>query len=120
MILTGRFHGRKSGSACERRNEPAHCPATEAEADLLQARDWYGQESPGLAEAFADSFETILARLETTPELYAVVLRNIRRGKLRRFPYLVYYRAFSDRIEVIGVLHGSRDPRVWQQRTKQE
>ena len=27
----------------------------ETEADLLQARDWYQQESSELAEAFADS-----------------------------------------------------------------
>ena len=88
----------------------------EAEADLLQARDWYGQEDSELAEAFLDSFDSTIARIEAMPELYAVALMNVRRGKLRRFPYLVYYRVFSDRIEVIGLLHGSRDPQVWQKR----
>ena len=88
----------------------------EAQADLLQARDWYGQEDSELAEVFLDSFDTMIARIEAMPELYAIVLRNARRGKLRRFPYLVYYRVFPDRIEVIGVLHGSRNPRVWQAR----
>jgi toxin ParE1/3/4 len=90
----------------------------EAEADLLQARNWYEQEDSELAEAFVDSFEEMIARIETMPELYAVALENIRRGKLRRFPYLVYYRVLSDRIEVIGVLHGSRNPRVWQGRAE--
>lgn len=90
----------------------------EAQVDLLQARDWYEQEGSELAEAFVDSFEAIIARLEAMPELYPVVLKNARRGKLRRFPYLVYYRVFSDRIEVIGVLHGSRNPRVWQERAE--
>lgn len=88
----------------------------EAQADLLQARDWYEQEASELAETFADSFEAMIARIEAMPELYAVVLSNVRRGKLRRFPYLVYYRVLPDRIEVIGVLHGSREPRVWQER----
>ncbi|MDQ1639630.1 MAG: toxin ParE1/3/4 [Pyrinomonadaceae bacterium] len=88
----------------------------EAQADLLQARDWYAQEDSELAEAFVGSFEAIIARIGAMPELYPLVLKNARRGKLRRFPYLVYYRLFSDRVEVIGVLHGSRDPRVWQQR----
>lgn len=91
----------------------------EAEDDLLAARAWYEQESSELAEAFADSFEAIIARLEAMPELYVIALENIRRGKLRRFPYLVYYRVLSDRIEVIGVLHASRDPRVWQERIDQ-
>ena len=88
----------------------------EAEADLLQARDWYGKEGSELAEAFADSFEEIIARIEAMPKLYAVALHNLRRGKLRRFPYLIYYRVLSDRIEVIGVLHGSREPLLWQER----
>lgn len=50
------------------------------------------------------------------PEVYVVVLNEVRRAKLRWFPYLVYYRVLSDRVEVIGVLHGSRDPGVWQGR----
>jgi plasmid stabilization system protein ParE len=87
-----------------------------AEADLLQARDWYEQETSALAKEFADAFEEMIARIEAMPELYVVVLKNIRRGKLRRFPYLIYYTVLSDRIEVIGVLHGSRDPGVWQER----
>ena len=88
----------------------------ETEVDLMQARDWYHQDGPELAAAFVDSFEALIDRIRLMPELYAVTLKHTRRGKLRRFPYLVYYRVLSDRIEVIGVLHVSRDPRVWQKR----
>jgi hypothetical protein len=56
----------------------------EADADLMQARDWYEHEGSGLADAFADTFEEMIVRIEAMPELYAVALRNIRRGKLRR------------------------------------
>ena len=88
----------------------------EAQADLLAARDWYAQQRAGLEDAFAEAVEQLLARIEAMPELYAAVLRDVRRGKLRRFPYVVYYRVLADRIEVIAVLHGSRDPQVWQDR----
>jgi plasmid stabilization system protein ParE len=88
----------------------------ETEADLSQARDWYEQDGPELATAFVDSFEAVIALVEAMPQLYAVAFKNIRRAKLRRFPYLIYYRVLSDRIEVIGVLHGSRDSHVWQER----
>jgi plasmid stabilization system protein ParE len=44
------------------------------------------------------------------------VLGDVRRGKLRTFPYLIYYRVLSDRSEVIAVLHASRDPKGWQER----
>ena len=55
-------------------------------------------------------------RVRAMPEIYAPAFRGVRRGKLRKFPYVVYYRALTDRIEVIGVLHGGRDPRVWRSR----
>lgn len=50
------------------------------------------------------------------PELYAPTFQSVRPAKLRRFPYVVYYRVLPDRIEVLAILHGSRDPRVWQGR----
>jgi plasmid stabilization system protein ParE len=40
----------------------------------------------------------------------------VRRGKVRRFPYVVYYRVLADRIEVIAVLHAARNPQTWQDR----
>jgi len=88
----------------------------EAQADLLEARDWYEHERVGLGDAFAEAVEEMLTRVQAMPELYAAVFRGLRRGKLRRFPYVVYYRVLADRIEVIGVLHGSRDPQVWRDR----
>jgi plasmid stabilization system protein ParE len=88
----------------------------EAQADVLSARRWYENQREGLGVAFEECLEEVFARIARMPELYEVALRDVRRGKLRRFPYLVYYRVFTDRVEVIAVLHGSRHPQVWQDR----
>lgn len=88
----------------------------EAEADLKEARDWYEQQSHGLGIAFLDEVEMMLYRIQSMPKGYPALLREVRRGKLHRFPYLVYYRVLADRIEILGVLHGSRNPQVWQDR----
>lgn len=88
----------------------------EAEADLLSAYDWYESQRSGLGEEFIDAIETMVARIEKMPELYPMALGGVRRGKLRRFPYLIYYRVLSHAIEVLAVLRGSRDPAVWQNR----
>ena len=88
----------------------------EAQADLLQTRDWYERQQAGLGEVFSVAVDEAVIRIETMPQMYAVVFRDLRRGKLRRFPYVIYYRVLSGRIEVIAVLHGSRDPRLWQER----
>jgi toxin ParE1/3/4 len=88
----------------------------EAQADLLEARNWYDQKSSGLGDEFVTAFEQLLLRIEVFPELYGTSYREVRPAKLRRFPYVVYYRALTDHIEVLAVLHGSRDPRVWKYR----
>jgi plasmid stabilization system protein ParE len=88
----------------------------EAQADLLRTRDWYERQRVGLGEIFSVSVEQVVNRIETMPQMYAIVFRDVRRAKLRTFPYLIYYRVLSDRIEVIAILHGSRDPKLWQER----
>ena len=88
----------------------------EARADVLAAYEWYEQQQSGLGSEFVDALSVLLDRVKTMPLMYAVVLRDARRAKLRTFPYLIYYRVHADRIEVIAVLHGSRDPKRWQER----
>jgi toxin ParE1/3/4 len=88
----------------------------EAQADLLGTRQWYERQRTGLGDAFAEAAEQMIVRIQAMPELYEAVLQGVRRGKLKRFPYVLYYRVLDDRIEVLAVLHGSRSPQVWQDR----
>jgi plasmid stabilization system protein ParE len=90
----------------------------EAQDDLLAARDWYEQQRAGLGDSFAAAVDEVITRIEAVPELHAVVLEDVRRGKVRKYPSVVYHRVLADRVEVIGVLHTSRDPRVWQERVE--
>jgi hypothetical protein len=41
---------------------------------------------------------------------------DIRRVPVRRFPYCVFYRVEPDRIVVLAIFHGRRNPRIWQAR----
>lgn len=88
----------------------------EAVADLIEARDWYTRQRVGLGDQFVSAVEELLERVRAAPECHAQALKNVRRAKVHRFPYVVYYRILDDRTEVLAVLHGSRDPRVWQRR----
>ena len=85
-------------------------------ADLIEAHDWYQRPQFGLGETFADAVDETISRIQSMPQMYAVVFRNVRRAKVRTFPYLIYYRLLQERIEVLAVLHGSRDPKRWQER----
>lgn len=88
----------------------------EAEQDLIEARDWYDRQGTNLGDDFRAEIITLIERLGETPELYAVVWKNVRRCRPRKFPYVVYYRILADRVEVLAIVHGSRDPSTWRSR----
>ena len=88
----------------------------EAEQDVEAATSWYDAQRIGLGQTFLDRLKDALNRIGTMPELYAPGWRDIRPCPLKRFPFIVYYRVLADRVQVIAVFHGSRDPSAWQSR----
>jgi hypothetical protein len=53
--------------------------------------------------------------------LFVLLLDAISRGTarrvlVRRFPYFVIYREWSDRLEIVAVAHQSRRPGYWRSR----
>lgn len=84
-----------------------------AERDLDEAYAWYEERSPGMAEVFLRSAEACFARIERHPKLYPIADGRVRRGRLHRFPYSVYYLIREDRIDVLAVYHARRRPRAF-------
>lgn len=89
----------------------------EAEADILEAFRWYESKRPGLGHAFVNVVDDAFERLAEAPTSFPLAYRDLRRLVLRRFPYVVYFRAVEDSIQVFGVMHGRRDPRVMRRRS---
>lgn len=87
-----------------------------AEADIREVREGYDAVRPGLGAQFAARVRAVLERIEAMPELYGVVWKDVRAVRLRPFRHVLYYVVFADRVEVLAVMHGARDPSAWQQR----
>ena len=84
-----------------------------AELDVDDAYAWYELRAEGLGEAFLRAVETCLARIVRHPEAHAVAHGRVRRARLHRFPYGVYYTVREDFIDVLGVYHARRRPRCF-------
>lgn len=84
--------------------------AAAAEADINMALAWYETELPGLGNAFLECVEQALGRMCEQPAMYPLLVGNVRRALLHRFPYAVLYRLQPHAIEVIGVLPCRADP----------
>ena len=88
----------------------------EASQDAQEARDHYEALRVGLGQTFLDRLDEVLTRISAMSKLYGVAWRNIRAARLRQFTYIVYFRVHDDRVEVLAVMHGSRDTSAWQAR----
>jgi toxin ParE1/3/4 len=88
----------------------------EAEADMAEAFDWYEERRAGLGHEFLAEVRASLRAAAENPLHHQVLYRNVRRVLTRRFPYKVFFIEFADLVEVIGVVHAQRHPRVWQRR----
>ena len=88
----------------------------EASADLAEAAEWYEERRPGLGTEFLRAVRARLAALGRDPLLYPPIHGEVRRVRVRRFPYLAYFLVVGEQVIVFAVLHGRRDPHVWQTR----
>ncbi len=88
----------------------------EAEVDIQGARDQLEAVRVGLGNQVLARVREVLARIEKMPELHGKVWEDLRAARLKQFRYIVYFIVLEDRIEVLAVLHGARDPSAWQSR----
>jgi plasmid stabilization system protein ParE len=90
----------------------------DAAADIAEAAAWYEARRDGLGSEFTRAVRAALAGVERQPLRFPLARGEVRRARVRRFPYIVIFIPESAQTVVIAVLHGRRDPQVWQTRRK--
>ena len=88
----------------------------EARVELIEAQDWYEGKAKGLGSMFRSEVVRAIERLAESPLHFPKVARDVRRARLRRFPYVLYFRSMPDGIQVLACFHSRRDPQVLQGR----
>jgi len=79
--------------------------------DLDDAFSWYELRQSGLGDVFLSSVEACFVRLRREPEIYPLKHARVRRARVHRFPYWVYFVVRSSHIDVLAVYHERRKPR---------
>jgi hypothetical protein len=87
-----------------------------ARLESIGARDWYAQHSQRAADAFVAEMDRQLLRIADNAESFPLILGDVRRVRLRRFPYSLLFKVDNDICFVIACFHASRDPNVWRDR----
>jgi toxin ParE1/3/4 len=86
--------------------------ADEAEA----AERWYRERNDTASIRFRRELDRVVGLIAERPEAAPPYVGNTRRFLLRRFPFFVVYRVFSERVQVVAVAHARRRPHYWLQR----
>src|SRR3982750_2465552 len=85
--------------------------------EIDDAYRWYETQDPGRGDDFIAALDAAFDLLERMPQVHQIIHSSgVRRSKLKAYPYIVYYRLLTNRVEVIAVHHGRRNPAHWQSR----
>lgn len=90
----------------------------EAEADLIEAADWYEARQSGLGMRLVAAYAATLARVAAHPQAWPAVHGSFRGAKIPRFPYRVVFGLWGDEVIVHAVWHYSLDPARLKQRLR--
>jgi plasmid stabilization system protein ParE len=94
----------------------AFAPA--ARDEFQAAAEWYESHADGLGVAFVNCIDDLVLRIGEAPSQFPAWEgdRRFRKAVAQRFPYVVFYRELPDRIHVLAIAHGAREPGYWLKR----
>ena len=87
-----------------------------AQVELDDAIAWYASQAPGLGDAFLIETLKTLKLIEQYPKAWHPLTQQVRRCRLRRFPYSVINAQEGSDLLVLAVAHQHRKPGYWRAR----
>lgn len=87
-----------------------------AQAELDDAITWYAEQAPGLGDAFLIETLKTIQLIKQYPTAWHPLTPQIRRCRLRRFPYSLVYTQDGNDLLVVAVAHQHRKPGYWRTR----
>lgn len=76
-------------------------------ADADEAVVYY-EKNNGFRKTFYNSFLSTLTKIQSNPSTYSYIKNPVRRCKVEKFPYKIFYTIENNTILVIGISHAKR------------
>ena len=90
-----------------------------AQRELDEAVSYYNGQVAGLGDAFLLEAIAAIERIRQFPDAWHPLGKNVRRCRLRRFPYGLIYHVDESGVLVVAVAHTHRRPEYWRERLKE-
>jgi hypothetical protein len=88
----------------------------EADAELTEAAIYYSQRVATLGVEFLDAIDDAVAEIVRDPLRHPIIEDDVRRFRVSRFPYCVYFCLRGDELRILALAHHSREPDYWKHR----
>jgi plasmid stabilization system protein ParE len=83
-------------------------PTLKCEEMLYEAATYIAADSPTQAKILFEEFDRMLEIIEQMPGIGTKYKKGMRKIKLGKFRYNIYYRENETNIEILGIWHTSR------------
>lgn len=83
----------------------------DAEVDIAEAYSWYEGKREGLGSEFIEEISRTINAAFSEPLRFPLLFRQLRRARVRRFPYGVFFTTRHDAVVIVAVMHFGRNPR---------
>nr|VFK42311.1 MAG: hypothetical protein BECKTC1821E_GA0114239_101823 [Candidatus Kentron sp. TC] len=85
-----------------------------AESEHLETVAYYESQRKGLGADYLTEFESAMADICATPRRYPIARKpNIRRGRMKKFPFSILFREIFGSVQLLAVAHHRRHPEYW-------
>jgi hypothetical protein len=92
----------------------------EADAEMVEAAQYYDEQQPGLGSDFLDKVDSVVDQIAAAPVRFAFYRgsKSVRSVRLERFPYRLLFVVEPGRVSIVAVAHLHRHPDYWKHRLK--
>jgi plasmid stabilization system protein ParE len=88
----------------------------EARRELTDATDYYEGMREGLGDEFIEDFLLAITEIEEAPRRWPESEPGVRRFRLSRFPYAIYYRVLTAEVDIVAFAHHAQREGYWRDR----
>lgn len=90
-----------------------HC---EANVELTAVAKRYACDRQELARDFLHAFRVAKDAIEKQPDRFSFLEKPVRKVRVAGFPYRIVYEELADCVQVLALMHDSREPGYWKSR----
>lgn len=85
--------------------------------EIKSSFQWYQNQADGLGQDYLSELESSFQTIRELPKTWPKFEMGLRRFLLSKFPFSVIYQSNVNTIFIVAVMHNSRKPGYWSNRT---